>query len=123
MARYFKVIEIEEKEFGRETMEELEDNDALIVSVGGDIYVAVDEQEEEEIIIPLDCFKMEENKIYCEHCGKEIDPMRDYDNLQIDMGHKWYNTDLCIECLDKLYDIVINFCKKQDHPTEEGSGE
>lgn len=57
MARYFKVIEIDEKEFGRETMEELEDNDALIVSVSGDIYVAVDEQEEEEITIPLDYFE------------------------------------------------------------------
>lgn len=57
MARYFKVIEIDEKEFGRETMEEIEDNDALIVSVGGDIYVAVDEQEEEEITIPLDYFE------------------------------------------------------------------
>lgn len=54
---------------------------------------------------------MKENKIYCDHCGKEIDPMRarDYDSFQ-----------LCIECLDKLYDIVINFCKKKDHPTEKG---
>ena len=56
---------------------------------------------------------MKENKIYCDHCGKEIDTMRDYDDLQIDMGHKWYNTDLCIECLDKLYDIVLNFCKNK----------
>ena len=39
--------------------------------------------------------------------------MRDYDDLQIEMGHKWYNTDLCIECLDKLYDIVLNFCKNK----------
>lgn len=56
MARYFKVVEIDEREFGRETMEELEDNE-LIVSVSGDVYVAVDEQEEEEITIPLDCFE------------------------------------------------------------------
>ena len=53
---------------------------------------------------------MKENKIYCDRCGRE-------------MGHKWYNTDLCIECLDKLYDIVLNFCKKQDHPTEKGGEE
>ena len=66
---------------------------------------------------------MKENKIYCDHCGKEIDTMRDYNDLQIDIGHKWYNTDLCIECLDKLYDIVLNFCKKQDHPTEKGETE
>lgn len=63
---------------------------------------------------------MKENKIYCDRCGKEIDTMRDYDDLQIDMGHKWHNTDLCIECLDELYDIVLNFCKEQDHPTEKG---
>lgn len=56
MARYFKVVEIDEREFGRETMEELEDNE-LIVSVSGDVYVAVDEQEEVEITIPLDCFE------------------------------------------------------------------
>ena len=56
MARYFKVVEIDEREFGRETMEELEGNE-LIVSVSGDVYVAVDEQEEEEITIPLDCFE------------------------------------------------------------------
>lgn len=56
MNRYFKVVEIDEKEFGRETMEELEDNE-LVVSVGCDVYVAVDEQEEEEITIPLDCFE------------------------------------------------------------------
>ena len=57
MARYFKVVEIDEKEFESETMEDLEDNDALIVSVSGDIYVAVDEREEEEITIPLDYFE------------------------------------------------------------------
>lgn len=56
VVRYFKVVEIEEKEFEHETMEELED-DELIVSVNGDVYIAVDEQEEVEITIPLDCFE------------------------------------------------------------------
>lgn len=56
MARYFKVVEIDEKEFERETMEELEENE-LIVSVSGDVYVAVDEQEEAGITVPLDCFE------------------------------------------------------------------
>ena len=58
MARYFKVVEIDEKEFESETMEELED-DELVVWVSGNVYVAVDEQEEEEITIPLDCFERE----------------------------------------------------------------
>lgn len=56
MARYFKVVEIDGREFGRETMEELEDNE-LVVWVSGNVYVAVDEQEETEITIPLDCFE------------------------------------------------------------------
>lgn len=56
MARYFKVVEIDEKEFENETMEELED-DELIVQVQNNVFVAVNEQEETEITIPLDCFE------------------------------------------------------------------
>lgn len=56
MARYFKVVEIDEREFGRETMEELED-DELIIQVQNNVFVAVNEQEETEITIPLDCFE------------------------------------------------------------------
>lgn len=54
---------------------------------------------------------MKENKIYCDHCKKEIDKMHDFDDLQIDMGHKWTTVDLCAECLDKLYGVVCEFCK------------
>ena len=56
MARYFKVVEIDEKEFESETMEEFENNE-LIVPVGCDVYVAVDEEQEDSISIPLDCFE------------------------------------------------------------------
>ena len=56
MARYFKVVEIDEKEFESETMEELKD-DELIVQVQNNVFVAVNEQEETEITIPLDCFE------------------------------------------------------------------
>lgn len=56
MTRYFKVVEIDEKEFESETMEELED-DELIVQVQNNVFVAVNEQEETEITIPLDCFE------------------------------------------------------------------
>lgn len=58
MNRYFKVVEIDEKEFEHETMEELED-DELIVQVQNNVFVAVNEQEETEITIPLDCFERE----------------------------------------------------------------
>lgn len=55
---------------------------------------------------------MTETKIYCDHCGKELDAMHDFDDLTIEMEHKWLVTDLCTECLDKLYDSVCDFCKK-----------
>ena len=55
---------------------------------------------------------MTETKIYCDHCGKELDTMHDFDDLTIEMEHKWLVTDLCAECLDKLYDSVYEFCKK-----------
>ena len=55
---------------------------------------------------------MTETKIHCDHCGKELDTMRDFDNLTIEMNHKWLVTDLCSECLDKLYASVREFCKK-----------
>ena len=32
---------------------------------------------------------MKDNKIYCDHCGKELDTMHDFDDTQIDMAHKW----------------------------------
>lgn len=56
MNRYFKVVEIDEREFEHETMEELED-DELIVQVQNNVFIAVNEQEETEITIPLDCFE------------------------------------------------------------------
>lgn len=55
---------------------------------------------------------MRETKIHCDHCGKELDTMRDFDDLTIEMNHKWLLTDLCAECLDKLYASVREFCKK-----------
>ena len=55
---------------------------------------------------------MTKHRIFCDHCGKEMDIMRDFDDLQIDMGHKWTTTDLCAECLDELYNLVCSFCKQ-----------
>lgn len=55
MARYFKVIEIEADDFVDATGENL-DCSQLIVPVGERVLVAVDEDEECEISIPLECF-------------------------------------------------------------------
>ena len=54
---------------------------------------------------------MKSNKIYCDHCGKELDTMHDFDDTQIDMAHKWTTADLCAECLNELYEVVCTFCE------------
>ena len=55
---------------------------------------------------------MKEHNIYCDHCGKALDTMIDFDDLTIEMNYKWTTADLCAECFDKLYDRMCNFCKE-----------
>lgn len=56
---------------------------------------------------------MRETVMYCDHCGKDIDPMIDYEDIHINMDFKWINADLCIDCLDELYKLVSDFVKKK----------
>lgn len=56
MTRYFKVIEIEADEFINATGEDL-DCCQLSISTSDGVFVAVDEEQEYEISIPLDCFE------------------------------------------------------------------
>ncbi len=56
---------------------------------------------------------MRETKTYCDHCGTELNAMRDYDDLIIDMGHVSVKTDLCDECFEELYGVVCKFCGKE----------
>lgn len=56
---------------------------------------------------------MVRHKIYCDRCGKELNTMRDFNDLQIDLGYKWTTVDLCAECLDKLYEVVCEFCTRR----------
>lgn len=56
MTRYFKVIEIDADEFIGETGEDL-DCCQLIVPTEKAVFVAVDEDTEDEIQIPLDCLE------------------------------------------------------------------
>ena len=54
---------------------------------------------------------MRETKIYCDHCGKELDEMHDY--LEQEVGLVGYETaDLCTECLNELDEIIKTFCGK-----------
>lgn len=56
MTRYFKMIEIDADEFIGETGEDL-DCCQLIVPIGKVAFIAVDEESEYEIQIPLGCLE------------------------------------------------------------------
>lgn len=60
---------------------------------------------------------MKSNKVFCDHCGKELDTQNDYDNIEIEMNHKWQKVDLCDECFEQLWSMIDEFCA---HPTEKG---
>ena len=53
---------------------------------------------------------MRENKIYCDHCRKELDTKTDYDDIEIEMNHKWQKTDLCEDCFEELWNTIDDFC-------------
>lgn len=57
---------------------------------------------------------MIETKIYCDHCGKELDTKTDYDDIEVEMNHKWQKIDLCEECFERLWSIIDTFCSYED---------
>lgn len=58
MARYFRIMEIDEDTFMRTTGDFLDCN-LVVAPVAGDVYVAVDDTEEDEIAVDLDMFGRE----------------------------------------------------------------
>lgn len=56
MAKYFKVVEIDADEFIDNTGEDL-DCCQLVIPIGNKVFVAIDEDDQDEIEIPLDCFE------------------------------------------------------------------
>lgn len=55
MIRYFKAVEIKEDEFIEKTGEVL-DCCQLVIPVDNEIFVAIDEEDQDEIEIPIYCF-------------------------------------------------------------------
>lgn len=55
MSRYFKIIEIDGDTFS-ETTGEILDCSQVIAPINGKVFVAVDDQEEYEMNVPLDSF-------------------------------------------------------------------
>lgn len=59
MARYFKVTEIKEEDFVDATGETLGRYIQSTIPIDGNVFVAVDDDCEDEIYISLDCFDEE----------------------------------------------------------------
>lgn len=49
-------------------------------------------------------------KIYCDHCKKELDEMKDHVGIEIDADTKWQKVDLCEGCHERLWRIINDFC-------------
>ena len=58
---------------------------------------------------------MTETKTYCDHCGKQLDSMKDYCEIIVSIPGKDVYCDLCASCLDNLSDVVREYVKGADH--------
>ena len=52
---------------------------------------------------------MKETKVFCDHCGKEIDTFKEYPDIRISLNHVDAETDLCEKCFNDLTIIVGKF--------------
>ena len=48
----------------------------------------------------------------CDHCGKELNPMKDYTDFEIDNFNFVKEVDLCEKCFDELGNLVKKFVSK-----------
>lgn len=55
---------------------------------------------------------MRETKVYCDHCGKELNEMKDYCDTEVGILD-FIDTDLCINCINELQNLVKKFVKKE----------
>lgn len=53
---------------------------------------------------------MTETKYFCDHCEKELNLLKDYDDIGIDIGSSYIAADLCSECTNELTNIIRDFC-------------
>lgn len=49
----------------------------------------------------------------CDHCGKEINEIRDYTDMKFDDFINYVEADLCSECFRKLDDMVLQYVNKK----------
>lgn len=56
---------------------------------------------------------MKKTIVTCDHCGKELDTMQDYTDMEIDDFIDWYEVDLCSECFRELDSVVRQYVNKR----------
>lgn len=56
---------------------------------------------------------MKKTIVTCDHCGKEVDSMQGYTDMEIDDFIDWYEVDLCSECFRELDSIVKQYVNKR----------
>lgn len=49
----------------------------------------------------------------CDHCGKEINEIRDYTDMKFDDFINYVEADLCSECFRELDDMVLQYVNKK----------
>ena len=49
---------------------------------------------------------MKEIKVYCDHCGKGIDTLKEYHDIRISISHVDAYADLCEKCFNDLIIVV-----------------
>lgn len=47
-------------------------------------------------------------KLFCDHCGKEINDMDDYIDNEIEFEADEYECDLCYDCFNEITDEIRN---------------
>jgi hypothetical protein len=51
--------------------------------------------------------------VICDHCGKKLDEIKDYEDTQFNTIDEWFTADLCAECYTEISRITKEFCKKE----------
>ena len=59
----------------------------------------------------------------CDHCGKKLDEMHDFTDIEFDDFIDYVRADLCFSCLRELNEIVLKYINKKQVREEEEEGE
>lgn len=49
----------------------------------------------------------------CDHCGKELNEMHDYVEIEIRDFADYVETDLCAKCYDELNNMLLQYINKK----------